>query len=234
MNQLKIVKLNSGGKTVTETMILHSLLASDLIKHFSITDLPEGMIGVAAELPAATVVFDLADSSLSIRKNGAKEYAADSQDLFRSLSNIIYGSNGIIEKFPGDGISMHFPAVSMSMNKAVLRAYDAIKTMDHYLQDKKGMLKSQYRFTLTYGKDTIVTKFGNERHTELISIGHAVNVAHKLEKLVKDGGYYIGMDHLCKYIIEKEGAKESFEFNMMPTDLRREDTNDESWWGVRY
>ncbi|NKX61479.1 hypothetical protein [Bacillus cereus] len=232
MTKLKMVNLPN--KTLTEEIIFKSLNAADILhEQFSITDLPNGMIGLAAALPAATAVFDLAGSSLSVRNNGAINYAADSQDLFRGLSDIIYTHGGIIEKFPGDGISMHFPAVNVSKETAIIRAYKAIKEMDSFLRDKKNMSKSQYRFTLTYGDDTIVTKFGNDRHEELISIGHAVNVAHKLEKQVKDGGYYIGMDNQCKPIIQREWNNENYQPEYMLNDLCRSGNLIEFWYGVK-
>ena len=100
----KLRKVHLPNKTLTEETIIKSLSARDVLhEQFSITDLPNGMIGIAAALPAATAVFDLAGSSLSIRNNGAINYAAESQDLFRGLSDIIYMHDGIIEKFPGDG-----------------------------------------------------------------------------------------------------------------------------------
>lgn len=233
MQPLKQIKLQANGNVVTENLILKSLDVSSLQEHFSITDLPKGMIGLAADLPAATVVFDLAGSTLSIRNDGAKNYAAESQDLFRGLSDIIYLHRGIIEKFPGDGISMHFPAVSVTKETAIIRGFKAIKEMDSFLRDEKKMNRNQYRFTLTYGDDTIVTKFGNDRHEELISIGHAVNVAHKLEKHVKAEGYYIGMDDYCKPIIEEKWRSEIYHLNYLPKDLRRDDGKIEFWYGVK-
>ena len=128
---------------------------------------------------------------------------------------------------------MHFPAVNVTKETAIIRAYKAIKEMESFLRDEKKMNRSQYRFTLTYGDDTIVTKFGNSRHEELISIGHAVNVAHKLEKLVKSGGYYIGLDNQCKPIIQKEWNRENYQAEYMPSDLCRGDSLIEFWYGVR-
>lgn len=232
MTKLRIINLPN--MVPTEERIIKSLNAADIFQEqFSITDLPNGNIGIAAKLPAATAVFDLAGSSLSIRNRGALNYAAESQDLFRGLSDIIYMHNGIIEKFPGDGISMHFPAVNVTKDTAIIRAYKAIKEMISFLHDKKKMNKNQYRFTLTYGDDTIVTKFGNNNHEELISIGHAVNVAHKLEKEVKHGGYYLGMDNQCKPIIEKEWKYERFQPEYMPKDLCRNENGIEFWYGVK-
>ncbi|MFE4030133.1 hypothetical protein ACFX4N_28750 [Priestia sp. YIM B13551] len=217
---------------LTEELILKSLNSTDLHEHFSITDLPQGMVGTSADLPAATVVFDLAGSTLSIRERGAKAYAANSQDLFRGLTDKIYQHGGIVEKFPGDGISMHFPAVNVSKKNAIVRAFKAILEMNYFLRVENGMKKEEYRFTLSYGDDTIVTKFGNKQHNELISIGHAVNVAHKLEKRVKNDGFSVGMDNECKKVIETEWSSLVYHFRVMPSELCRDTQNREAWYGV--
>jgi hypothetical protein len=121
MTELK--KVNLPKKILTEEVIFKSLNASDILnEHFSITDIPRGEIGTMADLPGATVVFDLSESSLNIRNEGAKKFAADSQYLFKILTDIIYRNHGIVEKFPGDGISMHFPAMKVLYKMHVNRS----------------------------------------------------------------------------------------------------------------
>lgn len=234
MTELKKVKLPN--QILTESLILKSLNAADIInEHFSITDLPSGKIGTMADLPAATVVFDLSGSSLSIRNNGAKKFAAESQYLFRGLTDIIYRNNGIIEKFPGDGISMHFPANEFGKNGAIHNACEAIMQMDLFLISKLGLSRKKYRFTLTYGEDTIITSFGSSKHMELISIGHAVNVAHKLEKRVKEAKCFLGMDDQCKLIVENAGFSDLSPHLILDDDLKRDPySRYEFWYGVKY
>ena len=235
MTELKKVKLPSS--ILTEELIFKSLMESDLItanilnEHFEITDIPSGKIGTMADLPAATVVFDLSGSSLSIRNDGAKKFAAKSQYLFKVLTDIIYKHHGIVEKFPGDGISMHFPANEFGKKSAIRNACEAIEEMEENLA-RLNMNRSDYRFTLTYGEDTIITAFGSQRHLELISIGHAVNVAHKLEKLVKEKECYIGIDFECHEI-----AQEYFRLPLclpLPAELSRTDLYNDLWFGVWY
>jgi class 3 adenylate cyclase len=141
------------------------------------------------DLPVATVVFDLSGSSLSIRNYGAKKFAAETQYHFKVLTNIIYRNHGLVEKFPGDGISMHFRTMEFGKKGAIKNAIEVIIGMDEHLNKK--MNRDKYRFTLTYGEDTIITSFGSMKHQELISIGYAVNVAYKLEKIVKEYNCYI-------------------------------------------
>lgn len=191
MTKLKTVPLPD--IALTEELIIKSLLKSDLAEHypssnlqehFLITDIPQKIIGTSAHFPAATVVFDLSGSSLNIRDNGAEKFAAEFQYIFKILTDIIYTNKGIVEKFPGDGISMHFPANHFGEEIAIKNARNAIKEMLDVLTDlfEDEDEDDKYRFTLTFGDDTIITAFGNDRHKELISIGHSVNVAHKLEK----------------------------------------------------
>jgi hypothetical protein len=232
MTELKTIKLPDN-IVLTESLIYKSLDGSVIHEHFSITDLPNQMIGVCAELPAATAVFDLSDSSLSIRNNGSRQYAADSQDLFRQLTDIIYQHEGIVEKFPGDGISMHFPNRKNNSVESIKRAFRAIIAMDNYLRDEKKLNRKKFRFTLTYGDDTVITKFGNSKHEELISIGHAVNVAHKIEKLVKEEQCFIGMDEISKRAIMKTWNLNLHQTHM-PNDLRRNPNMKEYWYGVKY
>lgn len=233
MAELNKVKLPN--KNLTEELILKSLNSSDVInEHFSITDIPKQRIGTMADLPSATVVFDLAGSSLSIRNEGAKKFAANSQYLFKVLTDIIYRNNGIIEKFPGDGISMHFPINEFGKLAAIENALEAIMQMDLFLHTKCNMTRDKYRFTLAYGEDTIITMFGSSKHVELISIGHAVNVAHKLEKELKGARCFIGMDDQCKIVAEKLGFS-SLSPYLMPSDLKKNnDSPYEFWFGVKY
>ncbi|MEH7707952.1 hypothetical protein CN572_27555 [Bacillus wiedmannii] len=237
MTELRKVKLPN--TILTEDVIFKSLNASDIFhEHFSITDLPTGNIGTMADFPAVTVVFDLSGSSLNIRNNGAKSFAAESQYLFKVVTNIIYRNYGIVEKFPGDGISMHFPAGSSekepNKDKAIYNACEAVMQIDHFLHTKLHLNRTDYRFSLTYGEDTIITTFGSSKHQELISIGHAVNVAHKLEKLIKEKKCFIGMDAQCQLVAKNVGFSSLSPF-LMPEELCKNMHNPyEFWFGVKY
>ncbi|WP_342577302.1 hypothetical protein [Psychrobacillus sp. FSL K6-2843] len=243
MSNLKIIKTKfkdySHVVGITESVNskdLEKYGSFDLKKDFSVVDLdiPNGWSGIGMELPSATVVFDLAGSSLSIRDRGAIDYVKKNQEIFSELTDLVYKEKGIIEKFPGDGISMHFP-LSDSQNEAhpIKRAFSAISKMDNYLRSVTQLQRSQYRFTLTYGDDTIITKFGNYKHEEFISIGHAVNVAHKLEKCVKEEMCFIGMDS-TSFEMCSINEKLSIISRVLNSDLRRNPLLSEQWYGVRY
>jgi hypothetical protein len=103
--------------------------------------------------------------------------------------------------------------------------------MDEHLNKK--MNRDKYRFTLTYGEDTIITSFGSMKHQELISIGHAVNVAHKLEKIVKENNCYIGMDAECEKIARKNLYFSSCRKYNLPSELYKNKVYYDYWYGVK-
>ncbi|WP_214825415.1 hypothetical protein [Exiguobacterium sp. s28] len=195
------------------------LTLTQLLEHFSTRDIGGDFQGNALAFPATTVVFDLADSSKSIRRRGATSFAVESQQIFRVLSDIIYANNGVIEKFPGDGISMHFPTVNDNTYQSIISAFDAIKEMDRTLRQNYAMRPQEYRFTMAYGTDTIITKFGNESHKEIISIGNAVNVAHKLENCLKGSMFNLAMDETCKTSVRISGAQIGLQSFPLPSSL---------------
>lgn len=237
---MKIIKPHfkeySSAVALLESVNLRELkksLSYDIYNHFSITDIPDDWNGVAVELASATVVFDLAGSSVSIRDRGAKEYIDKTQKIFEKLTSIIYKHKGIVEKFPGDGISIHFPLFeNESSDVPVERAWEALVEMDFYLREEK-LDRSKFRFTMAYGEDTLITKFGDKNHEELISIGHAVNVAHKLEKYVKNESCFIGVDEKC-FIVGRTVTNLSFISKNLERDLRRNEWVPENWHGARY
>lgn len=214
--------------------ITKSLDSGAILEHLSIRDLPKKRIGSYVLLPATTMVFDLAGSSVSIRDHGALKFVARYQNMFRNLTDIIYDKEGIIEKFPGDGISMHFVQKDLEEESAELcrrkAAEAAIEIIKYMLVEED--VTSRFRLSLAYGKDTIATKIGSDHHLEWISIGHAVNVAHKLEKVIKTAGCLMGMDEACFKALQAchpygSGGRPY----PMPKDLRRIQTTPENWYG---
>ncbi|MDF9845017.1 MULTISPECIES: hypothetical protein [unclassified Paenibacillus] len=215
--------------------LINSLNAGQLLEHLSISDLPNGIEGNYVNLSAATMVFDLAGSSLSIRERGAKDYFVRHQNIFRNLTQIIYAHKGIIEKFPGDGISMHFVNTTLDKLGIVNCITHAVRTANeiiNYLITNEGMT-SGFRLSLSYGDDTIAALIGGKEHEEWITIGHAVNVAHKLEKEIKDKHCIFGMDEDCYSVytnIYRNGSAYRF---AMPEDLKKQIKSEEFWYGVK-
>ncbi|MDF2649399.1 MAG: hypothetical protein K0Q73_5204 [Paenibacillus sp.] len=184
-------KLFQAGQLTRNT--IHGSLDQQVIQeHFSITDVQLGDNAVL-DIPGVTFVFDLEGSSASIRDQGEHDFIDTYAEMFRGLSEIIYLNNGIIEKFPGDGISAHFlkyddPNLDLSRR----RAATAANAIQAYMRRKNF---NGYRISMWSGPTTVATTIGNADHHELISIGHGVNMAHKLEKVIKENGFTVGMDY---------------------------------------
>lgn len=188
----------------------------------SMSDLPNGIEGENVHLSAATMVFDLAGSSLSIRECGSKDYFKKHQNIFRNLTQIIYAHNRIIRKFPGDGISMHFVNPTSDTSGVINCIKHAVEGMT-----------AGFRLSLSYRDDTIAALIGGQEHEEWITIGHAVNVAHKLEKEVKSKGCIFGMDEISHRVYKNVyGTPAPYSFTM-PEDLKKRSGTEELWYGVK-
>jgi hypothetical protein len=205
-----------------------SLDQSILLEHFSINDIRFDGEARYADIPGVTMVFDLAGSSASIRQNGPRDYVDRYARIFDQLTTTLYQYDGIIEKFPGDGISSHFlkktgeNTLENARNRAVRTA---VSIRDYMKQENLG---NSFRICMWSGEDTIATVIGNGFHNELISVGNGVNIAHKIEKHVKEANCVIGMDINLAREYQRLGKQLSCQHNL-PTDLS---ANGENWYGV--
>lgn len=209
--------------------VIASLDVSLLLEHFSLEDIPMNGEAYYVDIPGVTMVFDLAGSSASIRQKGPISFVDQYAKMFDRLTSIIYNFEGIIEKFPGDGISVHFlkREGETTLNEAHTRAIKASIEIVSYM-NAQGYAKD-YRISMWTGKDTIATIIGNSHHKELISVGHGVNVAHKLEKVIKDARCYIGMDEPLAQRYRLLGGRLSTE-SYLGTEIGGVG---EKWYGVR-
>lgn len=208
-----------------------------VINHFDIKDIPANRFlkDVYLDIPGITMVFDLEGSSASIRQRGARDFVDVHTEVFNNLTTIIYKREGIIEKFPGDGISAHFlapptPGDNIEDGLALARAFavDALLEIRRYMIMQNQSIS--YRVVLWSGKDTIATQIGNDFHTEVISVGDGVNTAHKLEKEVKNRGCRFGMDSFLKDSYLKRSPSTAFVPHRLPSDLRTEENS--FWYGI--
>lgn len=177
---------------LTKEAIYNSLDQQVIQEHFSITDI-DIEDNAIIPIPGVTFVFDLEGSSANIRDRGEQDFIETYAQMFKDMTNIIYSNGGIVEKFPGDGISAHFLQKPADPNISVsrLRAARAANDIQNYMRE---LHYSGYRISMWTGATTVATTIGNADHHELISIGHGVNMAHKLEKEIKLRGFTIGMD----------------------------------------
>ncbi|MDF9845019.1 MULTISPECIES: hypothetical protein [unclassified Paenibacillus] len=219
-------KLFQAGQ-LTKRSIYGSLDLQVIREHFSITDVEIGDNAIL-EIPGVTFVFDLEGSSANIRDRGEQNFINTYAEMFSNLTAIIYRNNGIVEKFPGDGISAHFlklenePNLTFSKSRAANAAYEIQTYMT-----RSGY--TGYRMSMWTGESTVATTIGNDNHHELISIGHGVNMAHKLEKVIKDNGFTLGMDHgISRYF--KEKTNKAVNERLLPQNLIT--VSEKHWYGV--
>lgn len=219
----------------SDIRVLGSLDPHIIHEHFSLTDVDYEGEAKYIDLPGVTMVFDLAGSSASIRQDGPKNFVDQYAEIFSELTEIIYKNGGIVEKFPGDGISAHFlrwEDAEYTLHGSRTRAAKAAYNIKNYM-DKNGLFR-EYRICMWSGEDTIATYIGKDpQHIELISIGHGVNMAHKLEKHVKNADCVIGMDYELAKIYETSFSKNNIKmgYKEMPDELRS--NKDDKWYGVR-
>lgn len=135
--------------------VFASLDQSILHEQFSIDDVRLDSEAKYADIPGVTMVFDLAGSSASIRQNGPKDFVDRYAKLFDHLTTTLYQHDGIIEKFPGDGISAHFlkKAGESTLKNARNRAVKATISIREYM--KKEQLGSSFRICLWSGEDSV-------------------------------------------------------------------------------
>ncbi|MBB3111788.1 class 3 adenylate cyclase [Paenibacillus phyllosphaerae] len=226
LNPSDLSKLFQAGQ-LTRRAIYGSLDPEVIREHFSITDVEIGDNAIL-EIPGVTFVFDLEGSSANIRDHGERDFINTYAEMFSNLTGIIYRNNGIVEKFPGDGISAHFlkleneQSLASSRSRAATAAYEIQTYMSRL--GYKG-----FRICMWSGETTVATTIGNEIHHELISVGHGVNMAHKLEKIVKENGFTVGMDYEIS-IHYKGKANRAINQRILPHNLMTHEVK--HWYGV--
>lgn len=229
MKQLKKRSLQESDLTTKYFIETGSLDVKVVHEHFSLTDIRAGETGYVP-IPGVVMVFDLAGSSASIRQNGPHAFVDKFSTVFKGLTDIIYNHQGVVEKFPGDGISAHFlrkesdPHFYAAGNQAIKAAVEMKAFME-----RQGLGRT-FRICMWTGEDTIAAIIGSKAHEELISIGHGVNVAHKIEKHVKAENCVFGMDSVVEICYKAlfQGQTSTFSaFNLL------DDGKYFQWHGVR-
>ncbi|MEO2212768.1 hypothetical protein ABGV40_18145 [Paenibacillus amylolyticus] len=226
LNPRDLSKLFQEGQLTKKS--IHGSLDPEIIhEHFSITDVEIGDNAIL-DIPGVTFVFDLEGSSANIRDRGERDFIDTYAEMFNQLTSIIYQNKGIVEKFPGDGISAHFLKLETehNLNLSKLRA----ATTAHNIQELMDRHRYRgYRISMWTGETTIATTIGNDHHHELISIGHGVNMAHKLEKIIKEEGFTLGMDYELAMHYQRIGNRALNE-RLLPQNLKT--ISEKHWYGV--
>lgn len=152
--------------------------------------------GMAAMRPrrlyAAILFMDIRNFTAMVRTKAPTDLFAFLQAYRTLISRIIEEDGGIVDKFVGDGTLAVFGAVQPSTTDAAaaIRCGERLaRAIDDWNVERAGRGEEAVKvgIGIHYG-ETIVGAIGDERRLEYTVLGHAVNVASRIENLTKKYG----------------------------------------------
>lgn len=157
---------------------------------------PDGVF-LENERQEVTVLFaDIRSFTTITERAAAKEVVSMLNQFFSIMVEIIFGNNGILDKFIGDqlmGVFGLIPHENTSAHNAIQAAIE--------MQDATGALMKERAkegkeiFQIGIGINTgsvIVGNVGSENRMDYTVIGDTVNVASRLEGMARGGEIIIG------------------------------------------
>lgn len=137
-----------------------------------------------------TIMFtDIAGFSSISERISPIEVIAMLNRHFDTLSEIIYGHNGDIDKFIGDSVMAVFNDASDAVEAALdIQKQIAAESKKAGFDDPAGRLK--VRIGINTG-EVVIGNMGGTRRLDRSLIGDAVNVAQRLESMAKTGGILV-------------------------------------------
>lgn len=121
------------------------------------------------------------------------------QELFKYISERVELFNGLIDKFPGDGVVAFFPSLATDKGHYVDRSIQcASVVMDWFYSSftpKHKLPKPEQSLELAIGIDaglTSIAHVGTPVHSELILLGNQVNCASKCQQAASAKELLIG------------------------------------------
>jgi len=159
-------------------------------------------LGEKATHDCAIVFFDLCNfTNISWTLTG-DQIMNILQDLFKKVSVIVTKHNGMIDKYPGDGVVAFFPRFYGDKGDYIAEyALDSITEVMYWFYNHM-----RYRFTLpkpshhlelSVGIDAgsiSIAHVGSAIHSELILIGDQVNCASKCQEAAEAKEVIVGQD----------------------------------------
>jgi class 3 adenylate cyclase len=140
-------------------------------------------------LNAAILFMDIRDFTASVQTMAPDDLFSFLQEYRTLISRIIEEEGGIIDKFIGDGVLAVFGTVRPSPTDAVAAIRCArwlVTAIDTWNVDRgrNGKPKVRVGIGIHYG-EIVVGAIGDEHRLEYTVLGHAVNVASRIERLTK-------------------------------------------------
>jgi len=153
----------------------------------------EGMAAMRPRRVYAAILFmDIRNFTAMVRTKAPTDLFAFLQAYRTLVSRIIEEDGGIVDKFVGDGTLAVFGAVHPQTTDAAaaIRCGERLaRAIDDWNVERAGRGEQAVKvgIGIHYG-ETIVGAIGDERRLEYTVLGHAVNVASRIENLTKKYG----------------------------------------------
>lgn len=126
------------------------------------------------------------------------------QPLFRFVSKNISFKNGMVDKYPGDGVVVFFPSNFFSndnlmIDYAIDSSTEIIYWFYNTFRNNFDLPKTSHSLELSIGIDggyISIAHVGSEYHSELILLGSQVNCASKCQEIGEKREIIIGQEGL--------------------------------------
>jgi class 3 adenylate cyclase len=170
----------------------------DHIDHsYYATEIP---LGTRVEHDCVVVFFDLCNFTNISWSLTTVQVLAIIQELFVFVGKTVTQYNGMIDKYPGDGVVAFFPRnYEDDQSESVEQALDCVLTVMHWFYDKMrwhhDLPKASHELALAVGLDAgriSIAHVGSPVHSELILLGDQVNCASKCQQAAAEGEVVVG------------------------------------------
>lgn len=163
------------------------------------SDIP---LGAKIEHDCTVVFFDLCNFTNISWSLTTTQVLAIVQELFAFVAKTVTKYNGMIDKYPGDGVVAFFPRnYSHADNEYVEQALDCILEVMHWFYDKMrwhhNLPRTSHSLHLSVGLDAgsvTIAHVGSPIHSELILLGDQVNCASKCQQVAEEREVIIGQE----------------------------------------
>jgi len=176
----------AGKKEERIRQIFQKYVPNDVIERFFAS--PEKML--TGDNRRLSILFSDIRSFTTISEGMAPDDLVNSLNkYFQGQVDIIYGRNGIVDKYIGDAIMAFWGAPEKHADDAlqsVLSGLDMISAVEDFNESQRKAGKCEFKIGigLNFGEVT-VGNIGSERKMDYTVIGDAVNLASRMEGLTK-------------------------------------------------
>ncbi len=208
-----------------------ALKERDLLAKYFSRDLIDGILDgtistkLGGEIRIASILFCDLRNSTTIAENIEPElFMKLLNNLFTDLTDIIFGENGSVNKFLGDGILATFGCPKEISDDALHCANVAVKIRKYlfnFNQFRPKYLKDPISMGVGIARGKLFTgNFGSVNQIEYSVLGDPVNIASRLESLTREAGCDILLDGNIRDELGDRVEVERLELNSVKGKLK--------------